>query len=185
MDTETLYHNLAQEHPDVDADWWPTRSNNEEFEIACGCILTQNTRWENAERAIANLDEHNLLEPERLLDSDIEEHVHPSGFYRQKAARLKRLARYLRATEEPERTELLDIKGVGKETADSILLFAFHRPYFVIDEYTRRVVHEYRVMDSDRSYDELRRAFEDELERDADLYKEFHALIVEQAKTYL
>lgn len=175
------YNHLQEHHPDIDSDWWPTRSGKR-FEIAAGCILTQNTKWENAEKAIANLYEHDLLSPEAILDADLEHHVYPSGFYRQKAARLQRLARYLLHTETPEREELLDIKGVGKETADSILLYAFDQLYFIIDTYTRRIVDHYDVTHPDKDYDELRQEFEHALPDEVSVYKQFHALIVRHGK---
>ncbi len=165
--------------------WWPAES---QFEVVAGALLTQNTNWRNAEAAIANLRAAGKLSPRAILGTqnpELETLIRPSGFYRQKAARLKALSgKYLEIRSRggpPSREELLSVKGVGKETADSILLYAFGLPFFVIDSYTRRFCSHQRLFEG-KEYDEYRMFFESSLPRDAALYKEYHALIVEWGK---
>ncbi len=165
--------------------WWPAESR---FEIVAGALLTQNTNWANVEKAIANLKSAGRLKPESLLETgerELETLIRPSGFFRQKARRLKLLTKnYLefeRRGVAPTRRELLRIKGVGRETADSILLYAYGKPYFVIDAYTRRFCATYCLCGCG-DYDEYRAFFESNLPRDVRLYKEYHALIVQWGK---
>ncbi len=165
--------------------WWPGDS---QYEIVAGALLTQNTSWRNAEKAIKNLKNENLLHPSRILetpDSRLRLLLRPSGYYRQKAERLKILTRkYLEIKKRkslPTREELLSLKGIGKETADSILLYAFDLPVFVIDAYTRRFCSHYGLFKG-RGYDDYRSFFESSLPRSVPLYKEYHALIVAWAK---
>jgi len=176
--------------------WWPADSR---YEVVVGALLTQNTNWKNVEKAITNLKEADMLDPRKILKTrnpELETLIRPSGFYRQKAERLKLLsAKYLEITERmvergrrqggsggvPTREELLSVKGVGKETADSILLYAFDLPYFVIDAYTRRFCEHHKLFRG-KEYDEYREFFESNLPRDVALYKEYHALIVAWGK---
>lgn len=131
-------------------DWWPAES---EFEVIAGAFLVQNTNWKNAEQAVANLRQAKMLSVEAVLkksEAALAELVRPSGFFRQKAARLKafaefagttaRLSRILRKPLEEIRPELLALPGIGPETADSILLYAADHPVFVVDAYARRVI---------------------------------------------
>jgi endonuclease-3 related protein len=161
-----------------------------------GALLTQNTSWGNVEKAIANLRAAGKLSPEPLLktqDPELEKLIRPSGFYRQKAARLRALTEAFvsfagRGTP-PSREELLSIKGVGKETADSILLYAYGLPYFVVDAYTRRFCahHGMHVASGkpgrEAGYDDYRAFFERSLPRSVPLYREYHALIVAWGKS--
>src|SRR3989344_6619627 len=135
--------------------WWPVNSKNasektKAFEISIGAILTQNTAWKNVEKAIKNLIEKNLLSPELILKtpvSDIAECIKPAGYYNQKAERLKIFSEFflkefdkLKELNIGEaRQMLLSVKGIGPETADSILLYALNMPVFVIDAYTKRL----------------------------------------------
>jgi len=165
--------------------WWPAET---QYEIVVGALLTQNTSWNNVEKAIANLKAAGKLSPEAILktrNTKLETLIRPSGFYRQKAERLKLLtkaySRVLREKRIPTREELLAVKGVGKETADSILLYAYGLPHFVIDAYTRRFCSHHRLFLS-KEYDDYKRFFERSLPRDAGLYGEYHALIVRWGK---
>jgi endonuclease-3 related protein len=175
--------------------WWPGETP---FEIMVGAILTQNTAWTNVERAIANLTENDSLDPERILavDSDqLAEWLRPSGYFNIKAQRLRNFCRWYleqggydrlkRWDTERLRTALLSVKGVGPETADDILLYAFERPVFVIDAYTRRLLVRLGLASGEESYEALRARFENFFGREpknADLFNEYHALIVEHAK---
>jgi endonuclease-3 related protein len=178
-----LYERLLDERGSQH--WWPAESR---FEVVVGALLTQNTNWKNVEKAIANLKKADALSAEKILSLDstkLESLIRPSGFYRQKSIRLKALAKkYLeiisRGTE-PTREELLDVPGVGKETADSILLYAFDLPYFVIDAYTRRFCSHHKLFEG-KTYDDYRFFFERSIPKDVPLYKEYHALIVAWAK---
>ncbi len=176
--------------------WWPARGP---FEVMVGAILTQNTAWKNVERAIANLREAGVLEPLALaaLSMDaLAELVRPAGFFRVKAARLKALVDFLMEhyqgkveamAQEPGwylREKLLGVHGVGEETADSILLYALEKPYFVVDAYTRRILTRQGIISGKESYGEIQGLFMDELPADVELFKEFHALLVELGKNY-
>ncbi len=194
-DLMQFYQLLKEQHNDVSHDWWPTVSKNKRFETMVGCILTQNTAWTNVEKAIENLYQNDLLQPEKIRKVNIEELkdlVRPSGYYNQKAKRLKRLAHFLEEYSiqdlldmhvEKPRKLLLKIKGVGQETADSILLYALDKPIFVIDAYTKRIVSRWGLIPEDISYEKLQKFFMDNLRRDVNLYKEYHALLVEHAKS--
>lgn len=178
-----LYQQLEAEYGKQH--WWPADS---QYEVVVGALLTQNTNWKNVEKAIANLKKAGKLEPRRLLETEnreLETLIRPSGFYRQKAERLKLLtAKYLDIIKRgslPTRDELLLVKGVGKETADSILLYAFDLPYFVIDAYTKRFCSHHALFEG-KEYDEYRLFFESSLPRSVQLYKEYHALIVRWGK---
>ena len=175
--------------------WWPV---DEEYhkkhgtdpreEIVAGAILTQNTSWKNVEKTLENLKREGLLSFIGILKTPLEklqELIRPSGYYRQKARRLKIVAKELSPVSKVEtvsREELLKIEGIGRETADAILLYAGERPYFVIDAYTKRIVE--RVFGMEGSYEELRGWFEGNLPKDVKLYKEFHALLDEHAKRF-
>jgi len=167
------------------------------LEIAVGAILTQNTNWSNVEKAIGNLKREGLLDVRRLQESDGEvlaETIRPSGFFRVKARRLRAfidflVGRYdgsmeLMAREDAPalRERLLAVHGIGEETADSILLYALGKPVFVIDAYTRRVLSRHGIADGSASYGHLQSLFHRELERDAAIYNEFHALFVRVGK---
>lgn len=176
--------------------WWPGDSP---FEVMVGAVLTQNTSWANVRKAIARLKERGLLDPLRLHALDVRtlaSAVRPAGYFRVKARRLKNLVTWfvgrwgadpdrLRALP-PERLreELLGVKGVGPETADSILLYALGVPSFVADAYTYRVLTRHGLAPKGVSYDAMKALFERRLPRDAALYNEFHALIVAVGKEY-
>lgn len=174
--------------------WWPADTA---FEVVVGAILTQNTSWKNVERAIENLKNEGVLSPEeiyRIPDERLETLLVPSGFFKVKTARLKHFINFLferyrgkldgLLSLEPAllRNELLGINGIGKETADSIILYAANKPAFVVDAYTRRVFERLGMLEKDATYDEIKQLFEEHLPIDTKIYNEFHALIVRLAK---
>ena len=168
--------------------WWPADTP---FEVIVGAVLTQQTKWENVEKAIRNLKEKGLIEAAPLSKVDTQELeglIRCTGFFRQKAKRLKNVSVFFH--ENPEifekptgelREVLLSLDGVGEETADSIVLYAANKPKFVIDAYTKRMC---KCMGINGNYGELQSIFERSLPIDVPLYKEFHALIVEYGKQF-
>jgi len=173
--------------------WWPMKRGFKpaKLEICVGAVLTQNTSWKNVEKALQNMKKAKITTVDRILDTpqeELEKVIMPAGFYRQKAERLKLLAKFIRTVEKNfdkvERKDLLGIKGVGPETADSIMLYACNRLCFVVDAYTRRVFRRMSFLKGTETYEEIRKLFEEALPKDADVYMEYHALIVELNKTY-
>ena len=173
--------------------WWPCQTGVR-WEIIVGAILTQNTAWTNVEKAIGNLLAADVMSPGRVLttpDARLQELIHPTGFFTQKCAYLKAMAAFMLERESAFeqsadvwalRKELLAVKGVGRETADSILLYAFNKPIFVIDAYTRRVAERHLHLDETLHYDSLQKIFMDALPADVAIYNEYHALIVTLCK---
>jgi endonuclease III related protein len=173
-------------HP---GDYTYPRTQAQQFEVICGAMLTQNTSWQQVERALVNLKKIDSLSPGGILALDPEtlrEAIRPAGYYNQKAVRLKILAEWFfeLKSKTPEREELLSLKGVGPETADSILLYAFKQPTFVVDAYTRRIVSNLGLADEKAKYSEIKALFEENLLKDLTIYQEYHALLVEHAKRY-
>lgn len=172
--------------------WWPGDSP---FEIMVGAVLTQNTAWANVEKAIARLVAAGCLTPEAiaaLLPAELAELIRPAGYFNVKARRLQSLCRFLldaggipslaqRATD-PLRQTLLQVHGIGPETADDILLYALDRPVFVVDAYTRRLGVRLGLLDATAGYETIRALFERALGLDRALFNELHALIVRHAK---
>jgi len=176
--------------------WWPGRTR---YEIAVGAVLTQHTAWVNAARAIAALRAHRLLTPARVAGLDVLELarvIRPAGTYRLKARRLQALTRWLlerlggrwdrmrTMPLDPLRRSLLEIPGLGPETADAILLYAAGRPVFVADAYARRVLARHRLVASTAGYEDVRHWLEAHLPSDPALFNEFHALLVAVGKTH-
>jgi|GEM_PF-90244 len=173
--------------------WWPRHKGRKRsgfdprFEIIVGAVLTQNTAWTNVEKAVECLYEKNFLDAESVVQTPIrklENCIRSSGYYRQKAKKLKIIAKFfLEHKKTPSREELLSLWGVGQETADSILLYAFNQPIFVVDAYTRRLLmaHGKKKL-AKADYDKIRELFESNLPRDYRIYNEFHALIVKWGK---
>ncbi len=168
-----------------------------------GAVLTQNTNWENVRRAVTNLKKENLLSLDVLhaLPLDVlAEKIRPSGYYNLKAKRLKNLLDKIRGrgTESGQkaldaffdddidvlREKLLSIKGIGPETADSILLYASGKPVFVVDAYTHRFLSRHGLIHEDAGYDDIQAFFMDSLQHDAGLFNEYHALIVRLGKEF-
>jgi len=177
-------------------DWWPADSP---LEMMVGAVLTQNTNWGNVEKALANLKGRGWLSMDRLhlLPNDVlADAIRPAGYFNIKAGRLKNLIRFMvdeyggdvprMLEEEPRRLRrgLLGVKGIGPETADSIVLYAAEQPVFVIDAYTHRILNRHGLADEQGTYDELQALFTDALPEDVPLYQEFHALIVRTGKEY-
>jgi endonuclease-3 related protein len=176
--------------------WWPGETP---FEVIVGAILTQNTSWQNVERAIHNLREADLLEPRALYDvpiEELEELIRPAGYFRIKAKRLRSLLEFLVQrydgsldamfkTSLPElREELLNVHGIGPETADSILLYAGNLPSFVVDAYTHRVFSRHGWIDFEADYHQIQDYIQGELPQEVSLYNEYHALLVRLGKDY-
>lgn len=162
---------------------------DEQFEIIMGTILTQNTAWTSAEKALKNLKNLDVIHPERLLlldDEILKDAVRPAGFLNQKSVYLKNINLFFLSLEgkTPTRKEILKVKGVGNETADSILLYAYKKPEFVVDAYTKRIFSHLGLVNEKISYMDLKKLFENNLPEDVPLYQEYHALIVEHAKRY-
>ncbi len=172
--------------------WWPAETP---FEVMIGAVLTQNTAWTNVERAIVRLRARAALDARAILDlpeAELAETIRPAGYYNVKARRLRAFCAAFEAaggldgwsaltTPELRRT-LLAINGVGPETADDILLYAFERPVFVVDAYTRRIFERLGLLAGGETYDAIRAAFEQALGPDAALFNQYHALIVEHGK---
>jgi endonuclease-3 related protein len=176
--------------------WWPAASP---FEVMVGAILTQNTNWQNVERAIANLEGAGVLDPDSLHRMDhqaLAELIRPAGYFNIKARRLKNFMAVMHDTFEGRvenmagwdtealRERLLSVKGIGPETADSILLYGLERPVFVIDAYTYRIAVRLGLAFEDADYYQLQEMFVDNLPSDVKLYNEFHALLVSLGKHF-
>lgn len=194
--------------------WWPTsrngipvhhgkapKNNNERFEIIIGAILTQNTNWKNVEKALINLNKYNLINIKKIMNIDknrLAKLIKPSGYYNQKAERLilaaeffnKNIKKFMIKNNDKNhidnlRNSLLNLKGIGPETADSILLYAFQKPIFVIDAYTRRIMGRNSIKVND--YHELQALFMNRFKNNKDkvsIYKQYHALLVKLGKDY-
>ncbi|MEM7819920.1 MAG: endonuclease [Candidatus Aenigmatarchaeota archaeon] len=183
-----LYNKFGQQK------WWPIsgKFRPKEFEICVGAILTQNTNWKNVEKALNNLIKRKLIDAESISRTDIKKlqsMIRPSGFYKQKAKKLKAFAKFVyeykgNFYKNITKEELLNINGIGHETADSILLYACNKPYFVVDAYTKRIFSRLGMIDEKHKYEDIKFFFEDNIKKDIKIYKEFHALIVELAKKY-
>ncbi|MDD5688172.1 MAG: endonuclease [Elusimicrobia bacterium] len=218
--------------------WWPiggvynpqkkSFSQKEKFEIMVGAILTQNTAWNNVEKALSNLRKEKYLDLEKISKTNLKKLqslIKPSGFYKQKSVRLKNFAKYvlspspntpqlaagIKGRRTPtssfvidktvgggtliprgnsftrflsiSREELLSLNGVGPETADSILLYALNKPYFVVDAYTKRFINRFGIFKGDK-YEEIQSFFEKNIPQSTEVYKEYHALIVALAKNF-
>ena len=176
--------------------WWPGETP---LEVMVGAVLTQNTNWQNVEKAIENLKEAGLLSFQALLElptAELAWQIKPSGYYNIKAGRLHNLLQMIAERYEGEldlllaqstadaRQALLSVKGVGPETADSILLYSGGHPTFVVDSYTHRIFSRHQLVDEVTDYHSIQDRFHDQLPLDSRLFNEYHALIVAAAKTY-
>jgi len=171
-------------HP---GDYSYPRNNQQKFEICVGAILTQNTAWTNVEKALFNLKDEKLLNAKAIKDSKIEElrvAVKPAGYYNQKADYLKAFSFFYLSLKgkTPARAELFAVKGIGPETADSILLYAYSMPEFIVDAYTKRMFSQLGFFSEKERYHNVKEMFEKALPKDVNLYQEYHALIVKHAK---
>ncbi|MCX5696722.1 MAG: endonuclease III domain-containing protein [Candidatus Omnitrophica bacterium] len=185
-----LYAKFGPQH------WWPADSP---FEMMVGAILTQNTNWQNVERAIHNLKSHNALSPKKMHKINIRRLaslIRSAGYYNIKAKRLRSFLDFFlkvyngdirgmrAASTESLRQGLLSVNGVGPETADSILLYALDKPVFVVDAYTRRVLIRHGLITEDSDYGQIQDLFMRNLKKDARLFNEYHALLVKLGKDY-
>ncbi len=185
-----LYSYFGPQH------WWPADNS---FEVIIGAILTQNTAWANVEKAIFGLKKKKLISPKRLYNADaktIAELIRPCGYYNLKTARIKSfldalfeefkgsLPSMFSLRPTPLRERLLKIKGIGPETADSILLYAAKKPVFVIDAYTRRFLLRHKLIKKEARYQQMQSLFEENLPCRLNLFNEYHALIVRLAKEF-
>lgn len=176
--------------------WWPAKTR---FEMMLGAILTQNTTWSNAEKALSNLRKNDMLKFETLgqiSEEQLSEWIRPAGYFNQKSGYIKEMIKTIHerfngsivqlfALDTPTlRSELLSWKGIGPETADSILLYAGKRPIFVVDAYTKRVGDRHGWCDKNASYDSVARLFTSNVPEDVLLYNEYHALIVKLCKEH-
>ena len=176
--------------------WWP---GEKQFEMIVGAILTQNTSWKNVEKAIVTLKAGRLMTPQslhQLSQGELAELIRPAGYYNIKAKRLKSFIEWLFSSYDGKlenlenvstsqlREELLNVKGIGPETADSILLYAFHRPVFVVDAYTARIMSRHFLVEQGTDYHQLQDLFQSALEPDEKLFNEYHALLVRLGKDF-
>ena len=186
---ETLLESYGALH------WWPADTP---VEVCVGAILTQNTNWLNVEKAIVNLKREGLLSLEALWDIDGErlaDLIRPSGFFNVKSARLKEFVGWVLGGHGSLdamfsgkwgelREELLGVRGIGRETCDSILLYAGGKPSFVVDAYTKRLFSRLALLGESDSYEQMRTFFMEALPQDSRLFNEYHALIVEHCKRH-
>ncbi len=181
---QRLYKSFGPQH------WWPGKTP---FEVIIGAILTQNTAWVNVEKAINNLRKKSLLTPKalkRVLPKTLATLIRPTGYYNQKTKKVKNFIRFLFDNYQGSlkkmfledflvlRSKLLNVNGIGPETADSILLYAGNSPIFVVDAYTRRILSRHNLISYQASYSEIQNYFMDNLENEIKLFNEYHALLV-------
>lgn len=176
--------------------WWPGETP---FEVMVGAVLTQNTNWTNVSKAIANLKQEGLLSFEKMHGLPLPmlaEKIRPAGYFNLKATRLKNLLDFIAQGYDSSletlfagdmhtlREEILTVKGIGPETADSILLYAGHKPVFVVDAYTHRIFARHNIIAPEDGYHEIQEYFALSLPEDVALYNEYHALIVRLGKEF-
>lgn len=185
-----VFHALEQHYGEFE--WW---HKDKPYEVMLGAILVQNTNWNNAEKALQNLG--HALDPKRIADMDeqsLAPLLRPSGYYNQKAKKVKALTAWFekyhfdielvrKRDKSTLRTELLEIKGVGNETADAILVYAIRKPSFVIDNYTRRIFSRYGL-NVPKDYNTFRMLIEQTIPNNTDLYAYYHGLMVEHAQKF-
>ncbi len=187
-DLNEIFH-ILKRHYQVE-NWWPIYDGKEPFtEISVGAILTQNTNWNNVEKALKNLKAENLLTLNSLKEANqckLETLIRPAGFYKRKAKTIKEFVNKVTDIDKEKinRELLLSIKGIGKETADSILLYALNKPVFVVDAYTKRLFSRLGFVPEDISYDKIQSLFHKNLPKDVVLFQEYHAGIVEHCKHF-
>jgi endonuclease-3 related protein len=187
-----IYRKLYQTYGS--RNWWPGETS---FEVMVGAILTQNTSWKNVEKAIQRLKINGVLNPEgihHLKKSQLAPLIRSSGYYRIKADRLKSFVYFLyeeyggdlkrmkRERLAESREKLLGVKGIGPETADSILLYGLKKPIFVVDAYTKRILSRHGMISEKASYEEVQKLFMEHLPPDEKLFNEYHALFVHLGK---
>lgn len=189
-----IYHRLDEYFGPLN--WWPAKSP---FEVIVGAVLTQNTNWTNVQKSLDSLKRANLLSYDALLhmpEGQLAELIRSSGYYNLKSRRLKNLLEMVQAeyggdlslffSEDPysARETLLRVKGIGPETADSILLYAGGHPIFVVDTYTHRILSRHGLIPESCDYQFIQDLFMDNLDHDAALFNQYHALLVRTAKQF-
>lgn len=187
---QKLYGHFGPQH------WWPAQTA---FEVIVGAILTQNTNWSNVEKALQNLKRKKLLSAEKLYnlaEKKLAALIKSAGYYNIKASRLKTFLDFFIKEYKGDikklsqgdarilREDLLSVKGIGAETADSILLYALNKPIFVVDAYTKRILTRHKIVSPDASYSEVQEIFMCNLKKDISLFNEYHALLVKLGKEY-
>jgi endonuclease-3 related protein len=187
---ELLFKRFGPQH------WWPGETKDE---IIVGAILTQNTNWQNVEKAILNLKKASVMNLKKLYhleQSKLAELIRPAGYYNIKTKRLKAFLNWLFEQHDGGldkvasidtdnlRNQLLQIQGIGPETADSILLYAFNKPVFVVDAYTYRITTRHQLTEPQCDYEQLRSLFEDNLDSNVEMFNEYHALLVRTGKEF-
>ncbi len=187
---KTLYGHFGPQN------WWP---GDTPFEVCVGAILTQNTAWQNVEKAIVNLKKEKILNPHkinRLPAKKLAKLITPAGYFNIKAKRLKNFISFLCERYDGEvsnmfsngsgnlRNHLLSVNGIGPETADSILLYAGNVPIFVVDAYTKRILSRHNLITDGIDYHSLQKLFMENLPENVDLFNEYHALIVRVGKEF-
>ncbi|MGD2278534.1 MAG: endonuclease III domain-containing protein [Candidatus Omnitrophota bacterium] len=179
-----------------DLGWWPAASR---FEVILGAVLTQNTAWTNVEKAIGRLKRNKLMSPEKIAaigEEKLSGLIRSAGYHRVKAGRLKAVSRFIMAESGSSlsklkkentielREKLLKVKGVGPETADSILVYALQKPVFVVDAYTRRIFSRHGLVQKNASYGDIQVMVHENFKEDHMFFNQFHALLVETGKRY-
>lgn len=165
------------------------KNSKEQLEIIIGAILTQNTSWTSVEKSLINLSKLIEFTPDNIINLDeakFKEAIKPSGYYNQKYNYLINISNFYKDLngKTPSRKEILTVKGVGNETADSILLYVYGEKEFIVDAYTKRIFSYLGVLNDNDSYLKIKNLFEDNFDGDVGMYQEYHALIVEHAKRY-
>jgi len=187
--------------------WWPLkgigyhrgdysypRTKDEIFEICLGVILTQNTTFKSVEKSLQNLDEINALNYKIIKNMPLDklkESIRPSGYFNQKAGYILNFIEFFETIDTPTREQLLSVKGIGEESADSILLYGYHQAEFVVDAYTKRILLNYNLIKPNAKYKEIKSFLTKEINKEIKdkrelikVYQEFHALIVTHAKRF-
>jgi endonuclease-3 related protein len=190
----TIYKILENHFGDLG--WWPAKIG---FEVIIGAVLTQNTSWRNAEKAIFSLKREKLLTAERIANSDpgrLSRAIRSAGYHNVKAERIREISRFLldecggslgslkKKSAELLREKLLEVKGIGPETADSILVYALDKPVFVVDAYTKRIFARHGILAEDAPYREVQQAVQDSVPKELRVMNQYHALLVEAGKRF-
>ena len=190
----TIYNVLEENFGDLG--WWPGVSR---FEVIVGAILTQNTAWTNVKKAIGQLKRNKLMSPEKIShigEAKLSRFIRSAGYHRVKADRLKAMSRFIidecksrlselkKENTEELREKLLKVKGVGPETADSILVYALEKPVFVVDAYTKRIFSRHGLVQENASYDDVQALVHENFKENHMFFNQFHALLVETGKRF-
>ncbi len=171
--------------------WWPIQgvykqrnhlTKNQQYEVCVGAILTQNTAWTNVQKALQNLQPVTPQHIESLNENKLKQAIRPAGYFNQKAKKIQIFTKFFKKTKAPTRDELLNLWGIGPETADSILLYAYNQPVFVIDAYTKRICTRLGICKDKVTYNDLQKVCQTQLRKEQ--YNQMHALFVEHAKRH-